>query len=42
MTRLCIRRLPKFKEHNTSIVGASVDSVYSHEAWVTIPQKQVR
>ena len=38
----CARRLPQFKEHNTNVVGASVDSVYCHQAWVTTPQKQAR
>ena len=37
-----LRRLPQFKEHNAAIVGASVDSVYCHQAWVTTPQKQAR
>jgi peroxiredoxin (alkyl hydroperoxide reductase subunit C) len=32
-------RLQEFEERNTVVVGCSVDSVYSHYAWLKAPQK---
>lgn len=30
----------EFKKRNTVVIGCSVDSVYSHNAWLRIPKKQ--
>lgn len=32
--------LPAFKERNVAVIGCSVDSAYSHSAWLRTPKKQ--
>jgi len=32
--------LGEFKKRNTAVIGCSVDSAYSHNAWLRIPKKQ--
>ena len=33
-------RMKEFEDRNVAVVGCSVDSVFSHHAWLNMPQKQ--
>ena len=33
------QELPEFEKRNVQVIGASVDSVYSHHAWLKTPKK---
>lgn len=34
------KRIKEFEDRNVAVVGCSVDSVFSHHAWLNTPQKQ--